>query len=181
MSAFLSDPRAIENESYRLIGRELAGCRLTGGEKAVLTRIIHATGDPGYARLVSFGHGFVAAAVTALRQGAGIFTDVEMVRSGINAGLAGGLGNRVFCAVSEPEVLADAQKTGRTRAMAAMDRLAGLMEGGLAVIGNAPTALFRLLELIESGQARPAAIVGVPVGQCHLQQCPCFRVHCCFP
>lgn len=162
--AFLRDPLAIENKSYDLINRELDECQLTGGERAVLARIIHATGDPGYARLVSFHPGFVAAAVAALRRGAGIFTDIEMVRSGINARLANTLGSGVFCAIREPEVLAAAKKSNGTRAMAAMDRLAGRMEGGLVAIGNAPTALFRLLELIEAGIARPAAVVGMPVG-----------------
>lgn len=162
--AYLRDPLGIESKSYDLIYRELDGCQLTGGEKAVLARIIHATGDPGYARLVSFHPGFVEAAVGALRRGAGIFTDIEMVRSGVNARLAGALGSGVHCAIREPEVAAAAKTSNGTRAMAAMERLAGRMKGGLVAIGNAPTALFRLLELIEAGAARPAAVVGVPVG-----------------
>jgi len=162
--AFMQNPQAIEARSYDLIAAELGGCRLTPGEKAVLLRIIHATGDHDYARLISFHPDFITAAVAALKQGAGIFTDIEMVRAGINARLVDSLGGKTFCAIREPDVAAEAKRRNITRGMAAMEWLAHRMDGGLVVIGNAPTALFRLLELIEAGAARPAAVIGVPVG-----------------
>ncbi|MDN5347350.1 MAG: precorrin-8X/cobalt-precorrin-8 methylmutase [Clostridia bacterium] len=162
--SFLRDPLAIEAQSQAIISRELGDYPLRAGEKAVLARIIHATGDIGYARLVVFHPDFVAAAVAALQRGAGIFTDVEMVRSGINARLVAELGGQIFCAIREPEVIAAAKKRNETRALVAIERLAPRMEGGLVAIGNAPTALFRLLELIKAGSARPAAVIGVPVG-----------------
>lgn len=162
--AFLQNPQSIEARSYELIAAELGDIRLTTGEKAVLLRIIHATGDLGYARLISFHPEFVTAAVAALKRGAGIFTDIEMVRAGISARLVDSLGGKIFCAIREPKVAAEAKTKNITRAMAAVEWLAGRMDGGLVVIGNAPTALSRLLELIEAGTARPAAVIGVPVG-----------------
>ncbi|MDF9408850.1 precorrin-8X methylmutase [Pelotomaculum isophthalicicum JI] len=162
--AYLYNPQAIEARSYELIAAELGDCRLTAGEKAVLFRIIHATGDLSYARLISFHPEFITAAVAALKRGAGIFTDIEMVRAGISSRLVDSLGGKIFCAIREPEVAAEAKIKNVTRAMAAMEWLARRMDGGLVVIGNAPTALFRLLELMEAEVARPAAVIGVPVG-----------------
>lgn len=161
---FLDNPQAIEERSYALIAAALGDCAGTPQERDVLMRIIHATGDHDYSRLIYMHPEFVTVSLAALRQGAGIFTDIEMVRSGINSGLAVSLGCSVFCAIREAEVIQMAKENGCTRAMAAMERLAPRLTGGLVVIGNAPTALFRLLQLMESDAARPAAVIGVPVG-----------------
>jgi len=161
---FLQEPKAIEAESYRTIERLVAGLAGDPAEQAVAMRIIHATGDPAYAELLAFAPNFVSASLAALRRGAKIFTDVEMVRSGINKALVEALGGEVICAISRPEVREAAQRQGRTRAMTAIDLLWPQMAQNLVVIGNAPTALFRLLELCRTGEGLPAAVIGTPVG-----------------
>ncbi|AKX96501.1 precorrin isomerase [Moorella thermoacetica] len=161
---FLSDPRAIEARSREIIAARVGDLGLEPGARAIVTRIIHATGDLSYASLVAVHPGVVAAATAALRQGADIITDVEMVRNGVSSHLVSRGGGRVLCAIREAEVIKTATARGETRAMVAMEYLAPRMDGAIVAIGNAPTALFRLLELVAGGRAAPAAIVGTPVG-----------------
>ncbi|OIQ56230.1 precorrin-8X methylmutase [Neomoorella thermoacetica] len=161
---FLSDPRAIEARSREIIAARVGDLGLEPGARAIVTRIIHATGDLSYASLVAVHPGVVAAATAALRQGADIITDVEMVRNGVSSHLVSRGGGRVLCAIREAEVIKTATARGETRAMVAMEYLAPRMDGAIVAIGNAPTALFRLLELVAGGWAAPAAIVGTPVG-----------------
>ncbi|SMB97342.1 precorrin-8X methylmutase [Thermanaeromonas toyohensis ToBE] len=160
---FLRDPKDIEEKSQAFISAHLEGA-WAPEEKQILTRIIHATGDLSYASLTVIHPDLVPEALKALRQGAAIVTDVEMVRSGINASLAAKGKCPVICAIREEEVIRMATARSETRAMVAMEYLAPRMWGSVVAIGNAPTALFRLLELIESGQTRPAVIIGTPVG-----------------
>jgi precorrin-8X/cobalt-precorrin-8 methylmutase len=160
----LREPHAIEEKSLGFVGKLLAEEPFCPEEKFVLARIIHATGDPGFRELFECHPEFVFRAVEALKAGAAVIADVKMVAAGINRRLLKRLGGRVRCAISSAVVVAEAQDKGCTRAMAAMDHLAPLMEGSLVAIGNAPTALFRVLELYRDGRASPAAVVGVPVG-----------------
>ena len=160
---FLRDPQAIEEKSRAIISAHLKG-NFSPQEKQVLIRIIHATGDLSYASLTVIHPELVPEALKALRQGAAIITDVEMVRSGIDASLAAKGRCPIICAIREEEVIKRAAARSETRAMVAMEYLASQMWGSVVAIGNAPTALFRLLELIESGQTRPAVIIGTPVG-----------------
>lgn len=161
---FLRDPRAIEAKSWEVIESRLKKVVNSREEREILTRIIHATGDLSYAELTVIHPQLVAAATAALRRGAAIITDVEMVRSGISAALASRGNCPVICAIRDERVAQLALARGQTRAMVAMEQLAPQIQGSLVAIGNAPTALFRLLELIEAGETRPAAIVGTPVG-----------------
>ncbi|MDN5325777.1 MAG: precorrin-8X/cobalt-precorrin-8 methylmutase [Moorella sp. (in: firmicutes)] len=161
---FLSDPRAIEARSREIIAARVGDLGLEPGSRAIVTRIIHATGDLSYASLVAIHPGVVTVATAALHQGANIITDVEMVRNGVSSHLVSRGGGRVLCAIREAEVIKTATARGETRAMVAMEYLAPRMEGAIVAIGNAPTALFRLLELVAGGRAAPAAIVGTPVG-----------------
>ncbi|OIQ58840.1 precorrin-8X methylmutase [Moorella thermoacetica] len=161
---FLSDPRAIEARSREIIAARVGDLGLEPGARAIVTRIIHATGDLSYASLVAIHPGVVTVATAALHQGANIITDVEMVRNGVSSHLVSRGGGRVLCAIREAEVIKTATARGETRAMVAMEYLAPRMEGAIVAIGNAPTALFRLLELVAGGRAAPAAIVGTPVG-----------------
>lgn len=161
---FLYDPLAIETRSREIIAARVGDLGLEPGARAIVTRIIHATGDLGYAGLVVCHPRLVPAATAALRQGADIITDVEMVRNGISSHLVSRGGGRVICAIREEQVRQEAAARGETRAMVAMEYLAPRMEGAIIAIGNAPTALFRLLELMAGGRAAPAAVVGTPVG-----------------
>lgn len=161
---FLREPRAIEEQSLGFIANLLAQEPLAPEEKFVLARIIHATGDPGFKEIFVCHPEFVRRAVEALKAGTTVVADVKMLAVGINRRVLRRLGGRVRCAISSAAVASEAQDKGCTRAMAAMDHLAPLMAGSLVAIGNAPTALFRVLELYRDGRASPAAVVGVPVG-----------------
>src|SRR5262249_7148966 len=110
-----------------------------------------------------FGHGLVAAARTALARGAPILCDAEMVAHGIIRTRLP-TDNDVFCALRDPTLPARAKQLGTTRSAAALELWGGRLAGALVVIGNAPTALFRLLEMLDAGAPRPAAILGLPVG-----------------
>jgi precorrin-8X/cobalt-precorrin-8 methylmutase len=162
--SYLHDPRAIEAHSREIIAARVGDLGLGCGERAIVTRIIHATGDLDYARLVVIHPRLVETATAALRGGADIITDIEMVRQGISSPLLARGGGRVICAIREKEVIEAAAARGVTRAMAAMEYLAPRMAGAVVAIGNAPTALFRLLELMAAGRAAPAAVIGTPVG-----------------
>ncbi|GFN23773.1 precorrin-8X methylmutase [Thermanaeromonas sp. C210] len=162
--SYLNNPRAIEAQSRAIIAAQLGDLGLGAEERNIVTRIVHATGDLEYARLVVIHPRLVAAATAALCGGADIITDIEMVRQGINSQILARGGGRVICAIREREVAAAAAARGITRAMAAMEYLAPRMTGAVVAIGNAPTALFRLLELMAAGQVAPAAVIGTPVG-----------------
>jgi len=126
--------------------------------------MVHATGDPEYARLVVVHPRLVETATAALRRGADVITDVEMVRQGISSRKLARGGGRIICAIRDRKVAEVAAERGITKAMAAMEYLAPRMTGAIVTIGNAPTALFRLLELMAAGHAAPAAVIGTPVG-----------------
>lgn len=128
-----------------------------------VVRMIHACGMVDLARDVEASAGFSGAARGALLAGAPILCDTAMVAAGITRARLPA-GNEVVCTLSEPDVPELARRLGTTRSAAALERWRTRMAGALAVIGNAPTALFRLLELIEEGVERPAAVIGVPVG-----------------
>ena len=158
------DGEAIYRASFATIRREL-GARLGrfGELERVVVRMVHAAGDTTIVDLIEASDGFVDLARGALRPGGVIWCDSEMVARGITRSrLPDGV--RVCCAIGDPEVPELARRAGTTRAAAAVDRWLGSLDGALAVIGNAPTALFRLLELLLDGVARPAAVIGVPVG-----------------
>lgn len=162
-------PAEIEAESFRIIEHEFT--QQTGkdiseyseGEFKILQRVIHATGDFSLAHSIVFQHNPIEAAVTALRLGGNVVTDVNMVASGVSSSILSNLGGQVHCGVGEPETAQLAGRHGITRSDAAMQRYC---RGNVAVvaIGNAPTALISAIRLIENGVFTPGAIVGVPVG-----------------
>jgi len=112
---------------------------------------------------VEASSGFGASATSALRSGAPILCDTAMVAAGITRSRLPA-GNDVVCTLSDPKVPALAARLGRTRTAAAVELWRDLLEGAVVVVGNAPTALFRLLEIVEEGAGQPAAVIGVPVG-----------------
>jgi len=159
----------IEAESMRIIESEVPEPRaFAGDEWLVVRRMIHTTADFGLLDLVRFHPKAVEAGKRALAGGCTLITDTEMARAGIPDRRMNALGCTVRCLMRDPEVLALSQAQGTTRARAAVDfaveRLDAPKGPAIWVIGNAPTALLRLLEHIEAGRAEPALIVGMPVG-----------------
>ncbi|OAT80263.1 precorrin-8X methylmutase [Desulfotomaculum copahuensis] len=159
------DPAAIEQKSMHIIEcslPELAG--LPAGEKAIVKRVVHTTGDLSCAALVRFHPRAVEAGLAAIRAGRPILTDVNMVRTGLIKSRLQAFGIESRCLINDPEIAAASRTEGVTRAMLAMKRGAPAATGGIIAIGNAPTALFTLCDLIDRGEARPALVVGTPVG-----------------
>lgn len=161
---FIKKPMDIENRSMEIIAPYLEKLNLDDEAVRVYSRIIHAAGDMEYAPIIRLHPGAVAAAKNALRSGCNIYTDVEMVRTGINKKKLASFGGQVFCRVAEPEIAAAAREQGITRSMAAMRSFGQDMNGAIIAIGNAPTALFEVLRLVQEENLRPAVIVGIPVG-----------------
>ena len=158
-------PEDIESRSFAIIEAEVPEPRpFIGNEWLVVRRLIHTTADFELLRLVQFHAGGVQAGIEALGNGALVVTDTEMARMGISPHRMDRLGCRVVCAIRDPKVAKDAQKKGTTRAEAAVDYLASSLDNAVCVIGNAPTALLRLLTLVQEGMCTPALIVGMPVG-----------------
>ena len=157
------NPREIEQESMRQVQALLAGTHFTPGEGEVVNRLVHTSGDPDLAGQVRFHHRAVAAGLEALRRGAHIYTDVTMLAAGINSNRLTQLGGQIHCAVHWPEVAQEAAERGITRSAVAMEKFGNRLEDQVVAIGNAPTALFILLQMMDQG-LKPALVVGMPVG-----------------
>ncbi len=152
-------------ESLAIIDRELGPEPVDPAERSVVLRMIHASADLDFAANVRFGPGAIASAVGALRTGAPVLTDVEMLRAGIRGDLAGPLGVSVLCALGDPEAGRIAAEGGLTRSAAGIRRGAARVgDGAVVAIGNAPTAVDEALRLVEVEGWRPRCIVGIPVG-----------------
>ena len=161
---FIKQPMEIENKSMEIIAPYLKGLYLDEAETRVYSRIIHAAGDVDYAPLIHIHPEAIAAAQKALQAGCNIYTDVEMVRTGINKRKLAQFGDKVHCLIADPEVAALAKAKGITRSMAAMRTFGHALDGAVVAIGNAPTALYEVLRLAAEEDIRPAAIIGIPVG-----------------
>lgn len=161
---FIKKPMEIENRSMEIIAPHLQGLNLSDEQVKVYSRIIHAAGDVEYAPIIRLHPNLIDAAKKALQAGCNIYTDVEMVRTGINKRKLASFGGQVFCKVSDPEIAKIAKEQGITRSMAAMRSFGQDMNGAVIAIGNAPTALFEVLRMVKKENLRPAAIVGIPVG-----------------
>ena len=161
---FIKSPSDIERRSMEIIAPYLADYNLSAEELKVYSRIIHASGDVYYAPLIKISAGAIDATKAALLDGRDIFVDVEMVRTGINKRALEKFGGRVHCRVADEEIKKIAVDGKITRSMAAMRSFGHELDGGIVAIGNAPTALFEVLRLIEEEGVRPAAVIGVPVG-----------------
>lgn len=161
---FIKEPMTIENRSMELIAQHLAELHLDERETKLYSRLIHASGDVGYAPITRVHPQAIDAAIAALKRGVDIYTDVEMVRTGINKKKLASFGGTVHCLVADPDVAARAKTEGITRSMVAMRTFGKDMDGSIVAIGNAPTALFEVLRLVREEGIRPACIVGIPVG-----------------
>lgn len=156
-------PMEIEKESFRIITRELGDRVLDPEQAPIVKRVIHTTADFDYADNLYFSPDAVALATEAIRGGAAIVTDTQMARSGISKATAARFGCEVFCFMSDEDVAAEAKRLGVTRARVSMDKARAMGDNVIFAIGNAPTALIRLREMIDEGY-RPRLIIGVPVG-----------------
>jgi precorrin-8X/cobalt-precorrin-8 methylmutase len=161
--AYLRDGAAIYERSFAIIRAEAELSRFSAEEADVAVRMIHACGLVEAARHIVFGRDLVAAARAALTHGAPILCDAEMVAHGITRARLPAR-NEVVCTLRDARVPALAEKLGTTRSAAALELWADRLAGAVVAIGNAPTALFRLLELLDGGAPKPAAILGIPVG-----------------
>ena len=157
-------PREIETRSFEIITQELGERKLPADQELIIKRCIHTSADFDYADNLCFSENAVEKAMDAIKGGACIVTDTQMAKAGINKRALAGYGGEVFCFMSEEDVAAQAKENGTTRATASMDKAASLKRPLIFAIGNAPTALVRLYELIEEGKIRPELIIGVPVG-----------------
>ena len=157
-------PMDIEKESFATITREL-GDRQPPEELApIVKRVIHTTADFEYADTLYFSPGVVEQAKEAIRSGAHIVTDTTMALSGINKKAAARFGCKADCFIADPDVAAEAKARGVTRALVSMEKAARLGEPLIFAIGNAPTALIRIRELMDAGALDPKLVIGVPVG-----------------
>lgn len=161
---FITDPMGIETRSMEIIAPYLTEYNLTDAETKVYSRIIHASGDPEYAPIIKIHPTAITAVEQAIKAGKNIYTDVEMVRTGINKKRLAKYGGSVECKIAAPEIAVLAKDQGITRSMAAMQTLATDLHGAVLAVGNAPTALFEVIRLMKETGLRPAAIIGVPVG-----------------
>ncbi|MEG1292757.1 MAG: precorrin-8X methylmutase [Clostridium sp.] len=157
-------PSEIETRSFEMITNELGERTFPPNLEPIIKRVIHTTADFDYADNLKFSEGAVEKALEALRSGVSIVTDTNMGKSGINKKSLEKMGGEVLCFMADEDVAIKAKKEGTTRAVASMEKAAELGNDCIFAIGNAPTALVRLYELIKEGKIAPKLIIGVPVG-----------------
>ena len=163
MAEYLRDPTVIYERSFAIIRGEANLARFSAEEADIAVRMIHACGLVDVAKDIVFGGNLVAAGRAALARGATILCDSEMVAHGVTRARLPAK-NDVVCTLHDPRVPELAREHGTTRTAAALDLWANRLAGAVVAIGNAPTALFRLLEMLDVGAPKPAAILGLPVG-----------------
>lgn len=160
---YIHDGAAIYDRSFHIIRSEADLSRFSGTAERVVVRMIHACGMTDLPRDVEMSAGVCEAAEAALRAGAPILCDAKMVANGVTRTRLPA-GNELICTLDDPRTPGLAAQLGTTRSAAAMELWRERMEGAVIVIGNAPTALFRLLEMLDEGAPLPAAVIGIPVG-----------------
>jgi precorrin-8X/cobalt-precorrin-8 methylmutase len=161
--SYIRDGDEIYRRSFAIIRAEADLARFTPAEERAAVRIIHACGMVEIARDIVFHPGFATAASQALKAGAPVLCDSKMVANGITRARLPA-DNEIICTLARPEVPSLAARLGNTRTAAALEYWRPSLKGSVVVIGNAPTALFHLLDMLDGGADRPAAIIGMPVG-----------------
>ena len=157
-------PKEIETRSFEIITQELGDTKLVPGTELIVKRCIHTSADFDYAQNLCFSDGAVEKALAAVKNGACIVTDTQMAKAGINKKALAKYGGEVYCFMSDEDVAAAAKAQGSTRAAASMEKAAAMGKPLIFAIGNAPTALIKLYELIQEKKISPYCIIGVPVG-----------------
>ena len=160
---YVRDGGAIYAKSFAIIRAEADLARWSGAAERCVVRMIHACGMTDLPADVEMSDGFAEAGTRALADGAPILCDVHMVADGVTRARLPAA-NRVVCTLRDPRVPEMANAMGTTRSAAAMELWREHLPGSVVAVGNAPTALFRLLELLDEGVAPPAAVIGIPVG-----------------
>ena len=163
MASYLRDGDAIYRRAFAIIRAESDLSRFSDAEAEVAVRMIHASGMIEAAQAITFGNDLVAAARAALARGAPILCDAEMVAHGITRARLPAH-NQVICTLRDARTPALAEKLGTTRSAAALELWTDRLAGALVAIGNAPTSLFHLLDMLDAGAPRPAAVIGTAVG-----------------
>ena len=163
MVPYLKDPQAIYDRSFAIVREQAVLDGVAEDLREVAIRVIHACGMPDIVEAIEASPGFTSHATAALQQGAPLLCDCEMVASGITHRFLA-TGNEVIVTLNDPEVPERAKAQRTTRSAAAVDLWRPHIDGAVIVVGNAPTTLFRCLELVAEEGVRPAAIIGCPVG-----------------
>ncbi len=163
MSDIIRDPQAIEEKSFAIIDAEVGGHRYNAEEWPIVRRIVHTSADYDFVMNTLISEGAVASALQAITAGCGIYCDTNMVLSGVNKSRLAEFGCTISCHVADADVADQARSEGVTRSIIALRK--GVESGcRIFLIGNAPTALYELLQLCREGKVDPALVVGVPVG-----------------
>ncbi len=157
-------PNEIEKKSFEIITSELGGRTFAPEIEPIVKRVIHTSADFDYADNLVFTEGAVPRALEALKKGAHIVTDTTMAMSGINKRTLAALGGEVHCFIGDEDVAQQAKERGVTRSMISMEKAAAMEVPLIFAIGNAPTALISLCELMDRGAVSPELVIGVPVG-----------------
>lgn len=174
-------PNEIEQLSFQMIDSEAGAHGFSADQWPVVRRVIHTSADFEWQQMIRFHPQAVAAGVAAIRSGCAIITDTNMARAGIRQRDLVRFGGTVKCYMSDERVAETAARKGITRAKAAVDVAAAELAGGIYVVGNAPTALLRLIELMEQGAVQPALVVGLPVGFVNAAESKALLLQCDVP
>ncbi|MFI5415943.1 MAG: precorrin-8X methylmutase [Nitrososphaerales archaeon] len=158
--------QSIEDKSMEIIDSEIGSHPYSPDEWTIVKRIIHSTADFDFARenKVVFHKDAIQSAIGALQKGCNIIVDVNGVIGGFNKDNMKKFGNQVICSISDPQVVEEAKKLNKTRAQTSMRLAAKQMDHGIVAIGNAPTALTEVIQMIKEGITSPALVIGIPVG-----------------
>ncbi|MBF0376746.1 MAG: precorrin-8X methylmutase [Desulfamplus sp.] len=157
-------PQEIENLSFSIIDNEAQDHGFNVQEWKIVQRVIHTSADFEYIKTLRFHKDAISAGIDAIKRGATIITDTNMAQVGIRKGEIGMFGGEVKCFIADKDVSEQAKKEGITRAVAALDKSIQIINKGIYVVGNAPTALLRIIELLKDGIIKPALVIGLPVG-----------------
>ena len=157
-------PMDIERRSFEIIAEELGERKIDPENDLVVRRVIHTTADFDYYDNLAFSEHAVTRLMEAIAGGADIVTDTTMVQAGINKKALAKFGGQVHCFIADPDVAEAAKARGVTRSLVSMEKAASLQKPLVFAIGNAPTALFSIRDLVQAGRLQPALVIGVPVG-----------------
>lgn len=164
MENIIWNPKEIEKNSMAIIENSMAPLDITPLEKSVVKRIVHTTGDVNIVPLIKFSPKAAQIGQKALKKGADVYTDVNMLATGISKKTLSQYGGQVYCGIADEEVAKMAKETGKTRASIAFRRWGERLNGQIVAVGNALTALFELFKMVDEGICSPALVIGTPVG-----------------
>ena len=158
--------QSIEDKSMEIIESEIGSHPYSKDEWPIVRRVIHATADFDFARqnMIVFHKNAISSGINALKNGCNIIVDVNGVIGGLNKENLKEFGNKAICNISEPKIVEEAKKLNKTRAQTSMRMAASEMNGGVVAIGNAPTALVEVAQMMRENTTRPALVIGIPVG-----------------